>query len=260
MIVDGEKKYNGVEADVAVFYGFQPAMRRAMREYVAAGHHAIHIDLGYWSRRWRGSRYGYHRFSIDAHHPNAYFQRVRHPRDRADALGITLRTAGSYVLLCGMSEKAAGVCGYGFHEWERDAVKKIRAATRRMILFRPKPAKHANYQGLDGTRLAPARKLFDDEGYPIVDIVDAVRGAFCVVSHHSNAGMDAIVEGVPCFQLDGVAAPMGLSDLSMIEKPKLPTDEERQQWANDVAYTQFNCQEMRAGIPWRHFKEEGLIG
>src|SRR5262245_31774306 len=129
--------YNGVvDADVAVFYGFQPSLRKVMRDYVAASKHAIHIDLGYWSRRYRGSRYGYHLFAIDDHHPVAYFQKVKHPQDRADALGIKLETwkhGGSYVLLCGMSEKAAGVVGFGYQEWERHAVKQLHGVTQRPI-------------------------------------------------------------------------------------------------------------------------------
>lgn len=151
-----------------------------------------------------------------------------------------------------MSEKAAGVVGLGYQEFEYAAVQQLRRVTDREICYRPKPAKLANYRGIKGTTMLPSH-------YPMVDIVDALKEAFCVVSHHSNAGIDAIVNGVPCFQVDGIAAPMGLADLNKIETPKTPSDEERRQWANDVAYTQFNVQEMAAGVPWRHFKDEGLI-
>lgn len=246
-------RYREPDHDVAVFYGFQEMLRKAMADYVRAGKHAVHIDLGYWCRRWNGNRYGFHRFSIDSHHPVAYFQKVRHPKDRADTVGVRLeswRNNGRYILLCGMSEKAAGVVGLGFEEYERDAVNQIRSVTSRPIMYRPKPNKQGNYRALPGTQLmAP--------GYS--DIFSPLAGAHAVVSHHSNAGIDAIVFGVPCFQLDGVALPMGLSDLCQIEKPKVPDQAERRQWANDVAYTQFNCEEMRDGVPWRHFKDEGLI-
>lgn len=255
-------KYNGeVDADVAVFYGFQPHVRKVMRNYVLANRHAVHVDLGYWSRRFRGDRYGYHRFSINRHHPD-YFQRVKHPRDRADELGIKLEPwshGGEYVLLCGMSEKAAGVVGLGFQEWEREAARQIAAVTSRPIWYRPKPNKYGSYRGINGTQMTRPRAKLSAEGYPTTDISDALRGAWCVVSHHSNAGIDAIVAGVPCFQVDGVALAMGLADLRKIETPRQPTDDERRQWANDVAYTQFNCSEMRKGVPWRHFKSEGLI-
>jgi hypothetical protein len=261
-LIDGD--YAGVvDADVAVFYGFQPNVRRVMRDYVLANKHAIHIDLGYWSRRFRGSRYGYHRFSINSHHPTDYFQRVKHPQDRADALGITLETwkhGGSHILLCGMSEKAAGVVGFTYQQWERDAVVKIQKATERPIWYRPKAVKGHNYPRINGTQLNEPCAIFDSKGYPISDISRALSNAWCVVSHHSNAGIDAVISGVPCFQVDGVALPMGLADFSKIETPKEPTIDERRQWVNDVAYTQFNCEEMRAGVPWRHFKDEGLIG
>lgn len=257
------EEYKGtVDADAAVFYGFQPSLRRCMRDYVLAGKHAVHIDLGYWSRRYRGNRYGYHRFSINSHHPVDYFQKVKHPQDRADELGITLehwKNGGSYILLCGMSDKAAGVVGLGYHEWERDAVRQIAKVTKRPIWFRPKARKQGTYEKITGATLMPPRTRLDEKGYPISDIAVALADAFCVVSHHSNTGIDAIIAGVPCFQVDGVALPMGLSDFRKIETPKEPTQDERRQWANDVAYTQFNLEEMRAGVPWRHFKNEGLI-
>jgi hypothetical protein len=257
-LVPATSYHGAVDADVAVFYGFQENVRGVMRDFIAHGRHAVHIDLGYWCRRWNGSRYGYHRTSIDAHHPTAYFQNVKHPQDRADQLGIKLeawKRGGSHILLCGMSEKAAGVVGLRFLEWERKAMKQIRAATNRAIWYRPKPCRNGLTSEIAGTRLATPRVT--DTG--VTDINDAMREAFAVVSHHSNAGIDAIVSGVPCFQVDGVAAPMGLADLSLIETPKEPSDEERRQWANDVAYTQFNLREMRDGTMWRHFKDEGLI-
>jgi len=154
-----------------------------------------------------------------------------------------------------MSEKAAGVVGLRYLQWERAAVEQIRAVTNRAIWYRPKPSKLGRHDEIAGTRLAVARVT--DTG--VTDINEAMREAFAVVSHHSNAGIDAIVSGVPCFQIDGVAAPMGFSDLSAIETPKTPSDEERRQWANDVAYTQFNLREMRDGTMWRHLKDEGLI-
>jgi hypothetical protein len=36
-------------------------------------------------------------------------------------------------------------------------------------------------------------------------------------------------------------------------------DEERRQFAFDVAYCQFNHSEAEDGTMWRHFKDEGLV-
>lgn len=242
------------EADVAVFYGLRGVLKTIMADYKAAGLKAIYIDLGYWKRNWNGDRYGFHRFSINDRHPTAYFQQAKHPPDRANAIGIRIepwRKGGEHILLCGMSQKCAEFEGYKFEQWERDAVKKIRAVTDRPIWYRPKPNKHGAYAPIDGTTFRPSRRLSD--------ITDALTDAWAIVSHHSNAGIDAIVHGVPCFSEEGVAVPMGLSDLISIEQRHYPTDDERRAWVNDVAYCQFNRQEMRDGTAWRHFKNEGLV-
>jgi hypothetical protein len=69
--------------------------------------------------------------------------------------------------------------------------------------------------------------------------------------------VDALMAGVPVFCVDGVASAICPSDLSAIESPYMPDD--RQAWAEDVAWCQFTLSEITRGIPFRHFKEEGLI-
>jgi hypothetical protein len=254
------EEYRGIFSESLVFYGFDGSrdsnIARAARDYHDAGKPFIYLDLAYWMRRWRGDRYGYHRFAVGNRHPTAYFQKFKHKSDRANAVSVRIepwKKPGKHIVLCGMSEKCANFEGFEFEEWEKRAVKAIRAVTDRPIHYRPKPNRDIRlYRPIDGTIYRPATGA---DKY----LEHQLRGAWAVVSHHSNAGIDAICHGVPCFSDEGVTTAIGHTDLSLIESPVIPTMEERRQWVNDIAYCQWNREEMRSGQVWRHLKDEGLV-
>lgn len=246
-------------SDVAIFYGFDGTrdskITQAFNEYRAIGRPAIYIDLGYFSQRWNGDRYGFHRFSVSNRHPTAYFQKFKHKSDRFKVHGRKIEAwkgNGRNIVLCGMSDKCARFEGYDFEEWEKAAIAKLRSVTDRPIIYRPKP------QRKTGSQYPPIKGV--EYSNPLNrSLADELSDAWCVVSHHSNAGIDAILYGVPCYTDEGVGLAVGKKDLAEIESPRVPTDEERKQFAADVAYCQFNRPEMRDGTAWRHFKDEGLV-
>jgi hypothetical protein len=256
------RDYRGPFSDVLLFYGFDgsrnTAIYKAYCDYKREGKRCVYVDLGYFRQRAALGRYGdYHRFTVSGpdigyrRHPTAYFQRVKHPADRISQFQIRLDRCkpGKHILLCGMSQKCAEFEGFKFEQWERDAVSKIKQVTDRPIHYRPKPNKYNQYSPIPGTVFAP----------PVQGIGQALRGAWATVSHHSNAGIDGICQGIPAFCAEGVCSPVGNLELSRMEDPHLPTDDERRQWLADVAYTQWNRAEMDSGAYWKHLKDEGLV-
>lgn len=242
--------------DILMHYGFDGSrgstIAKAHDDYKNAGLKAVYVDLGYFKNRRELGRYGdYHRFSINARHPDAYFQNVKHPGDRAASLGIRVAKRirqGSKIVVCGCSSKASafdGVIG-----WEEQAIAELHKHTDRPIMYRPKPqrTKYGQLPPIKGTEYShPMTRKLEQE----------LQDAWAIVSHHSNSGLDALVAGVPCFQVEGVALALGLADLSKIETPRLPDADERQQLVNDVCYTQWNGREYEQA--WRHLKDEGLV-
>jgi hypothetical protein len=251
--------YRGIFSDSLVFYGFdgsrESKIALAFQEYKKAGKPAVYIDLGYFNNKMRDGRYGYHRFSVGDRHPTKYFQNRKHKSDRFSVHGRQVepwRKPGNNIVLCGMSEKCAVFEGFKFEEWEREAIRKIKAATDRPVVYRPKPRRRTEpqYPRIEGVGYSdPSR----------TKLVAELQNAHAVVSHHSNACIDSLLAGVPCFTDEGVASVLGHGDLALIEQPRCPTDTERKQFAADVAYCQFNRPEMRDGTAWRHFKDEGLV-
>jgi hypothetical protein len=231
---------------VAVFYGYDQILRQIMADYVAAGLHAVYIDLGYWQRE---GMTGHHKIVVNDRHPTKYFQRVKHSSERAQSCHVRLRdyqSTGRHILLAGMGPKAAEAEGKQPLKWESDAVEALRMFTDREIVYRPKPS-WIGAPPLKGTRFSPKAERLED----------VLRNCHAVVTHHSNVAVEGLVAGVPAFCWKGVAQPMALQDLKEIEAPFYPF--ERGQWVNDIAYTQWNVDEMKRGLPWRHLKNEGLI-
>lgn len=241
-----EDQYRGPQFPLAVFYGYTPILRGIMADYVKAGLKAVYIDLGYWKRE--GLR-GYHKLSINSRHPTQYFQSVSHRSDRAAALGITAkgwRERGQHILLAGMGDKAANVEGKAVESWERNAIEALQRVTKRRIIYRPKPS-WLQAKPIPGTVYSPKDQALES----------VLVNCHAIVTHHSNVAVDALVEGVPSFCWQGLAAPLSLQDLAQIEEPYYPHG--REQWISDIAYTQWSVDEMLVGRAWRHLKDEGLI-
>lgn len=234
--------------DVAVFYGMAGGLREVMADYVKAGKQAVYVDLGYWGREEGGRRSGYHKVTVNARHPTAYLHQREHSMARFERFRLDILPwhRGKHILLAGFSAKHAIFDGYEPHAWERKVVAALRLHTDRPIVYRPKPSDRAAHPLAGVLYSAPSQSLRE-----------VLANAHAVVTHHSNVGVDGLLAGVPVFTQEGAALTMGLSDWAQIEQPVYPDG--RAWWAADVAHCQFSVAEMAAGVPWRHFKEEGLI-
>lgn len=234
--------------DVAVFYGFALPLPSVMKEYVSSGRKAVHIDLGYWGRIEGGRLSGYHKVAVNSRHPDAYFQNKDFPSDRVSRFNLRVKpwkTSGKNIIVVGTSAKHARSEGLAPRQWEMHAIEELRKYTDRPILYRPKPGdkEAAPIPGVPFLRTNPIQSYFDD--------------CWAVVSHHSNAAIEAAVDGIPSFSKMGVATAIGLNDFSKIESPIYPDN--REQWLSNIAYCQWSVGEMEGGKCWNHLKLEGLV-
>lgn len=241
--------YDGVRFDIACFYGFDMGMEKIFADYRAEGRPVLYIDLGYFGRRAFGRYYGYHKIILNGRHPVEYHRRFKHPSDRAKRLGLEIRPwqpEGQNIILCGMSDRAAKVVGYGAEEWERLAVKQLKAVTDRPIIYRPKPS-------WKGATTIPGTI----HGDPMVPLFTALQGAFSLVTYNSNAAIEALMWGYPIVSVEGIASELGQTDPLNVERPR--RDGDRQGLLNDLSYVQWTVAEMAEGLPWAHMRNEGLI-
>lgn len=256
--LEGDKPsmINGVDyrepvGDVAVFYGL---IKHVMKGYEEAGRKYVYVDLGYWGRHEGGRRHGYHKVSVNSRHPTAYFQKIPKKPDRFNRFRIKVhpwreRSKNGFIMLAGMSKKAAEAEGFAAEEWETKAVEAIRKVSNRRIVYRPKP-NWPDFRHLEGTSV---ERGSDAPG----DVCNFLKDCHAVVTHHSNVAVDALLFGVPTFVCGGAASPLSSRHLSGIEEPVRLDG--REQWAADLAYTQWSVAEMIEGKAWQYLKDEGLV-
>jgi hypothetical protein len=247
-VVRPAETFNGkAEHQVAVFYGLEGPLANVFEAYSTDERRAVYIDLGYFGRREGGRFAGFHKIVVNSRHPTEYFQAPAHPSDRFDRFAIDLkplRHAGRHILLCGMSDKGAIAEGFRPNQWETETI--LRQICDRPIRYRPKPSwKRA--RPLQGSDYADVRRPIEDD----------LRDCHCLVSHHSNAAIDALIAGVPAITVAGAASV--LSHFDDIHDPYFPSRDRLQQFLADLCYTQWRVEELADGSAWRHLKQEGLL-
>lgn len=241
-------------ADVMIMYGLPPQNRPIWEAHRAAGKTCVLIDMGYFGRLEGGRYSGYHRFSVNAWHPERYIMKWTVDGKRWQKFRRTIRfnerwgsRSGKHILIAGMQGKTYELWGMEPEAWEQNMVRRLQKITDMPILYRPKPSWKGS-KGIYGARLYSGEKSLDD-------ILGAAR---FVVSHHSNMGIEAVAFGVPFYQEAGAATPLS-TNLNDIENPPERTVEQRLDLLHRVAYAQYNVAEMQSGHAWRTLEEIGAV-
>lgn len=256
MIRNGDKVVSSDwDCDVLCIWGMHPRWRDIYRRRLDAGKAVVVFDLPYW-RRDRGNvpqAGSAVKVSVGYWHPMDYCRRaLEKPVDRSRfaALNVPIRPyrrRGDHILLAGLGPKSCDLYGIANQAWERETIARLRQHSDRPIVYRPKPSWSKRAPPIPGTTFSPAEQAF----------ADVLRGAWAVVTHHSNASLEAVVNGIPAFATDGVGSLLSLADLSRIEDPWHA--EPRANLCAAVAHCQWTFEEVRRGRCWHHLKETRQI-
>lgn len=169
--------------------------------------------------------------------------------ERRNKLKINLKPwkQGSKILICGQHIKSQQWKGMpDINQWATTTVNEIRKYTDREILLRPHPRSHMNYNGYQSfVGINYPNKI--NGTYDSFDFENVLNDTWAVVNWNSNPATVSVLNGVPAFVgPDSYAAPVSSQDLSRIESPYMP---DREQWANDLAYTEWTTEEIANGEP-----------
>lgn len=214
--------------EVIPIIGCTPELRPLVDGWVSRGRPWIYWDRGYarrvfatWLPKARTRELSYYRW-----HLNSFQMReIRDvPNDRWRSLHTEVLPwvrGGRHIEVAGPSQTYMR-----FHKiegWTERTIARLKTLTDRPITVSDKESK--------------------------VPLYERIKGAHAVVTHGSNAAVEAAIMGCPVF-VDpcSAAALIGQTDLARIETPIYP---DREPWLRSLAYSQFNEHELVDGTLWR---------
>lgn len=221
-----------VLSDIPVVWGVLRDSDRIIAQAKAQSLYFFYIDHAYFDRG-HGKSYRITRNRYEA-------GPVRDcPPDRIAEFGINLRPwrkSGREIIVC--PPTVHFMQAHGCSDWLETTLDALGSYTDRPIIIREKP----------------------QPGETAVPLETALEPAHALVTHSSNVAIEAACLGTPVFvNPASAAAPIGQTDLSMIETPVYP---EREAWLAHLAYSQFSFDEIRDGTAWRlllEMEERNLV-
>jgi hypothetical protein len=164
---------------------------------------------------------------------------IPRPADRWQRHGIPMpqRQHGSKILLAAPDEKPCAFYNINLAEWIAETIATIKQHTDREIVVRER---NPNRQA----RVAS-------------DLQSALTDVHAVVTFNSIAATESVLAGVPAFALapSNAAIPVSNTDLSKIDNPWYPDQDQIHDWACHLAYGQFHNSELQNGTAHRILQE-----
>jgi len=171
------------------------------------------------------------------------------PKDRFDSLcefapymrytgKRPLKKQNGAILLVTHSEKPCMFYKIDRDQWVQETVAELKKHTDRPIIVRDKGLRPERIK--DNSVAGQCKR----------------QGIYAVVTYQSMAALEAIHFGIPAFTMaPSCTDTVANRDLSLIETPKYPDEEEFQNLLNFLAYCQYTCDEMRTGIAFRNIEK-----
>lgn len=211
---------------VVPIIGCSPELKNDVVEWKKRGRRFIYWDRGYARRIFathlpRGTDGGYYRWHVNAYQMSTI-------RDVTDDRWKSLDTPvgdwqkkGDHVLIAAPSRTYCK-----FHQiesWIADTIDGLARVTKRPLWIRDKESK---------------RPFLDD-----------LKNCHALVTHGSNAAVEAAILGYPVFvDRSSAASLVGRTDIREIEAPVYP---DRSKWLSSLAYSQYSESELVDGTLWR---------
>jgi hypothetical protein len=226
--------------------GLLPTLRQAQRE----GRNWFYGDNGYFLSG--KSETSYFRITRNALQHNGIGTATPYRMDRAKRLGVTLkpwRKSGSHIVVCPPGHLFGATFGFSADAWIEKTLESLKKHTARPLRVRMK---------VSWNDAKPVDIIRGSTGKPKTSVttplMDDLKDAWALVTHSSNAAVEAVVAGYPVICTDPCgASAMGSNDLATIESPR--TDGDRESWLAVIAGAQWKLSEMRDGTCWRDLNE-----
>ena len=180
---------------------------------------------------------------------DAYFGLKGNDSTRANKLNLFLHpwnSKGSAILIACQHKQSGQWAEKDYDEWLTSTIKSIKKNTDRQIILRPHPRYLLSQQRFLNDKkilIQNPKKLpgtYDDYDFKLQNI-------FAVFNFSSNPGINAAIQGIPVFvSPSSLAWDVSNKKIENLNKIEFP---DRQQWLNDLAYTEWHLDEIATGLP-----------
>lgn len=152
----------------------------------------------------------------------------------------------------------ASLRGQDHAEWLVDVVEKIRKISDREIIIRLHPStsdksKRDLFAGLHSLFIQNYKNITWSQSWE-VPLAEDFKKSGIAISYSSGSSIDAVLAGVPTISTDigNMAYPVSGHLVEQITDPILPTAKQIDDWLLNLAYSQWNVEEMLSGRVWEH--------
>lgn len=200
------------------------------------------------------------RLSVNGINADALFPKVSVDAGRPAKLGLTLKPwhEGEYILICGQHGKSQQWVGMPeMGEYFKQTVTEVRKFSSKPIVLRAHPRFREglffNYDAEffkdNNTVWNSPKKVVDT--YDSFDLEPLLNHCHCVISHSSNSGLIAAINGVPVIVgANSLAKDVGstrISDLNNLPHP------DREQWLVELSHKEWLEDEL--AYAWKGLRE-----
>jgi hypothetical protein len=238
---------DSMTADAAVIWsqvwaGRMRKNQQVWQTYRRSGRRVFVLEVGSLHRgiTWRVGLNGVHALT--------HFGLTGQGSDRAQLLNLKLQpwqTSGEHILICAQRADSEQWHGQASAEdWIESVIKQIQPYTQRSIVVRPHPRFRLNRSWHGIIMHQPQRVGNTYDGF---DFEKSLANAHAVINWNSGPGVQSVLSGIPAFVgPTSMAVDVANTDFSRIEMPLRP---DRQQWLNDLSYTEWTVDEIAQGLP-----------
>jgi hypothetical protein len=206
----------------------------------------------------------YYRVGVDGFLNRAAFWGVdkQYPDDRFRKLGLLYngwtKNRGNKIVIALQLAGDASLRHNDINDWCWDTVNTLRNYTDRPIEIRTHPAMSekgwGNHEELFRKILfsqIPNIKFINGHDIPWEN---QIFDAYCVVTYSSGLAIDAVLNGIPVIACDegNFAWNVAERKLKNIESLRMASEDQVQKWLHNLAYCQWNVDEMESGECWSH--------
>lgn len=203
------------------------------RRFRAHGHNVLVFERGYLGDRFKWTSVAWN--GLNNYGDFCLPEKVSFDRFEQNFTMKPWRHNGDLIVVMGQVPGDMSLRGRDLTEFYTDAGKRLAAIHKKEVVFRPHPV------GVErGCNFRPRLK------HVYGDLQETLDKAFMVVTFNSNAGVDAVINGIPALSFDKGSMAYEVTGHKFSDR----ITPDREDWAARLAHCQWTPDEITNGDYW----------